>query len=76
MRSWKVMGLATLSMLLLLVGLAALIAPSPYEGPILLEFDEDNSVRLLDGVGVALILAGSAAAWGAGIAWQRRVYAP
>ena len=70
------MGLATLSVLLLLAGLAALIAPAQYEGPVLLELDEDNSVRLLDGVGVALVVLGSVAAWGAGVAWQRRVYAP
>ena len=50
------MGLATLSVLLLLAGLGALIAPAPYEGGVLLELDEDNAIRLLDGVGAALIL--------------------
>jgi hypothetical protein len=70
------MGLAGLGLLLVLAGLAALIAPDPYEGPVLLELDESHAVRLLDGVGVALIVIGSGAAWAAGVTWQRRVYAP
>jgi hypothetical protein len=76
MRSWKVMGLATVSVALLLAGLAALMAPAQYEGPVLLQLGEDNTVRLLDGVGAALIAMGSITAWGAGVVWQRRVYAP
>ncbi len=70
------MGLAAVSVLLLAAGLAALIAPTSYEGAVLLQVDEEHVIRLLDAVGVVLIIMGSAAAWGAGIAWQRRVYAP
>jgi hypothetical protein len=76
MRSWRVMGLATVSLLLVLAGLAALIAPPRHEGPLLIELDDDHTVHLLDGVGAALIVVGSGAAWAAGVAWQRRVYAP
>jgi len=75
MLQWRVILLAALATLLLVSGLVALILPDPYEGPELYQLDERHSIRALDVLGVALLILGCAAAWGAGITWQRRMYA-
>jgi hypothetical protein len=74
-RQWRVILLAVLALLLLVGGLTALILPSPYEGAVLYELDEEHSVRVLDAVGVLLLALGSISAWGAGAVWQRHVRA-
>lgn len=75
MFQWRVVLLAALAVLLLLGGLAALILPSPYEGPVLYHFDEQHAVRAVDVLGVALLALGGAVSWSAGALWQRRMYA-
>lgn len=75
MLHWRVILLAALAMLLLLAGLVALILPDPYEGVTLYRFDEEHTVRACDVVGMALLALGCIAAWGAGLVWQRRMYA-
>ena len=75
MLQWRVILLAALAVLLLLTGLAALILPDPYEGPVLYRFDEQHAVRAFDGLGVVLLALGCLVAWGAGAIWQRRMYA-
>ena len=75
MFQWRVILLAVLAVALLLGGLAALIMPSPYEGPVLYHFDEQHSVRALDVLGVALLALGCVVSWSAGAIWQRRMYA-
>jgi len=67
--------LAALAVLLLLGGLAALILPNPYEGPVLYRFDEQHAIRAFDALGVVLLALGCAVAWSAGVVWQRRMYA-
>ena len=75
MLQWRVILLATLALLLLVSGLVALVLPDAYEGPILYELDQQHAIRALDVLGVVLLTLGCAAAWGAGVAWQRRMYA-
>ena len=67
--------LAALALLLLVAGLVTLILPDPYEGPALYHLDDEHSVRVLDVLGVALLALGCVTAWGAGVAWQRKMYA-
>jgi hypothetical protein len=75
MLQWRVILLAALAVLLLLGGLFALILPDPQEGPALYQLDEEHTIRALDILGMALLMLGCAAAWGAGALWQRRMYA-
>jgi drug/metabolite transporter (DMT)-like permease len=75
MLQWRVILLAALAVLLLLGGLVALVLPDLYEGNALYRLDEQHTIRALDLLGVALLALGCAAAWGAGIIWQRRMYA-
>ena len=74
MFQWRVILLAAIAVLLLLVGLVALLLPEPYEGPVLYQFNEQHTVRVLDVLGVVLIVVGCALAWSAGVTWQRRMY--
>ena len=71
---WRVILFAALAVLLLLAGLVALLLPEPYEGPALYQLNEQHTVRVLDVVGVALIVVGCVLAWSAGVMWQRRMY--
>ncbi|MBE9508728.1 MAG: hypothetical protein IMY86_11845 [Chloroflexi bacterium] len=75
MLQWRVILLAALAVLLLVVGLVALILPDTYEGPALYHLDDQHSIRVLDVVGTALLALGCVVAWGAGVVWQRRMYA-
>jgi drug/metabolite transporter (DMT)-like permease len=75
MLQWRVILLAALAVLLLLGGLVALTLPDLYEGNVLYRLDEQHTVRTLDVLGVALLALGCVAAWGAGVMWQRRMYA-
>ena len=74
MRQWRVILLAALALLLLAGGLAALILPGPYEGVVLYDLDEQHSIRVLDGLGLLLLVLGSLMAWAAGVVWQRRMH--
>ena len=74
MQQWRVIALAALAVVLLLAGLLALILPSPYEGAVLYTFDDQHTIRALDGLGLLLVVAGCLAAWGAGATWQRRMH--
>ena len=76
MLQWRVILLAVLAVVLLLGGLIALTLPDPYEGSELYSLDNQHTIRALDALGVVLLALGCATAWGAGIAWQRRMYAP
>jgi len=66
----RVILLAALAVLLLLAGLAALILPDSYEGPVY-PLDAGHAVSALDGLGVALLALGCTVAWSAGFVWQR-----
>ncbi len=68
---WRVILLAALAVSLLLAGLAALILPNPYEGPVLYHFDAQHAIRAFDGLGIVLLALGCAMAWSAGFVWQR-----
>lgn len=68
-----VVVLAALAVLLLIAGLLALIVPEAYEGQEIYRVDRMHAVRVLDLLGGALLLGGCAAAWTAGIVWQRKV---
>jgi hypothetical protein len=68
-----VIALAVIAVLLLVGGLLALILPSTYEGEVLLELDEQHVVRVIDGLGLLLLVLGCLFALGAGISWQRRM---
>ncbi|MFO7743203.1 MAG: hypothetical protein R6X31_12910 [Anaerolineae bacterium] len=74
MHKWRVIALAALAVLLLLAGLAALIVPEEHEGPEIYRIDGTYVIRSLDVVGAALLLAGCAVAWLAGLIWQRTTY--
>ncbi|MBL7062658.1 MAG: hypothetical protein ISS49_00435 [Anaerolineae bacterium] len=69
----RVIIMAALAVLLLLAGLAALILPDPYEGPVYL-LNAGHAISALDGLGVVLLTLGCAVAWGAGLVWQRWMY--
>jgi drug/metabolite transporter (DMT)-like permease len=71
---WQVILLAALGVLLLVVGLALLILPAPYEGPEFIHLDEQHAVRAIDALAVLLLILGCALAWSAGGLWQRRMY--
>jgi len=75
MFQWRVILLAALAVSLLVAGLAVLILPDPYEGPVLYHFDEQHSVRALDLLGMVLLILGCAVAWSAGALWQRQMHA-
>ena len=75
MVQWRVVLLAALAVLLQLVGLLALTLPDSYEGPVLYILDEQHTICALDGVGVLLLALGCLVALGAGVVWQRRMYA-
>jgi len=75
MFQWRVILLAALAVSLLIAGLVLLILPDPYEGPALYYFDEQHSIRTLDLLGMVLLILGCGTAWGAGVLWQRRMYA-
>lgn len=70
----SIIALAALAVLLLVAGMVALILPEAYEGQELYRIDEMHAIRVLDLVGAALLVIGSATAWTAGLAWQRRTY--
>jgi len=74
MLHWRVMLLAALAVLLLVGGVV--ILPDSYEGRVLYVLDEQHTIRALDVLGVALLVAGCGAAWGAGIVWQRWMREP
>lgn len=76
MLQWRVIVLAALAVLLLLAGLAILILPDPYEGPLVKQIDEDHAIRAFDLLGLVLLVLGCALSWSAGALWQRRMYAP
>ncbi len=73
MFKWHVVLLAGLAVLLLIGGLLALILPEDYEGEEIYCIDRMHVVRLLDLLGGLLLILGSAAAWVAGVTWQRNV---
>ena len=73
MFKWYIIVLAALAVVLLVSGLLALILPEDYEGAEIYRIDEMHAVRLLDLLGGVLLIAGSIAAWAAGVVWQRRV---
>ncbi|MGD1996908.1 MAG: hypothetical protein PVH62_09060 [Anaerolineae bacterium] len=75
MADWRVLLLSGTGLLTLLAGLAALALPDPYEGGVLYVLDPTHSVRVLDGIGLALVTLGGAMAWGAGLLWQRQMTA-
>jgi hypothetical protein len=75
MLQWRVIILAVLAIALQLVGLLALTLPDSVEGPVIYVIDEGHAVSALDGVGVLLLGLGCVIAWGAGMVWQRRMYA-
>lgn len=75
MFEWQVILLAALAVLFLLGGLAALILPDPYEGPVFYRLDELHSIRAMDVLGVVLLALGCAVAWSAGALWQRHMHA-
>ena len=75
MLQWRVILLASVALILLLGGLALLILPAPHEGRELFQIDDEHTIYALDGVGLLLLVLGCAAAWGAGVLWQRRMYA-
>jgi drug/metabolite transporter (DMT)-like permease len=70
---WYVIVLAALALLLLTAGLLALILPEDYEGQEIYRIDPMHALRLLDVLGGVLLIAGSGAAWAAGVLWQRKV---
>jgi hypothetical protein len=74
MFKWYVVVLAALAVLLLIAGLLALILPEGYEGPEIYRFDKMHAIRMLDALGGLLLLGGCAAAWFAGLMWQRRAH--
>jgi hypothetical protein len=75
MLQWRVIILAVLAIALQLIGLLALTLPDSLEGPVIYAIDEGHAVSALDGVGVLLLGLGCVIAWGAGMVWQRRMYA-
>ena len=64
-------GLAALALLILLLGLLLLALPDAYEGPTLYQINSAHAIRLVDGVGVLLLLIGASLAWAAALLWQR-----
>jgi drug/metabolite transporter (DMT)-like permease len=74
MLQWRVILLAVLALLLLVAGLVALVLPDSYEGSVLYKLDEQHTFRLLDGIGLGLLVLGCAVAWIAGIVWHRRMH--
>ncbi len=76
MYKWIVVTLAAASVLLLVAGLMALILPDAHEGPEIYRIDEMHSLRALDLAGGAMLTAGCAVAWAAGLKWQRHTDGP
>ena len=76
MLQWRVILLATLAVLLSVAGLVILILPDPYEGPEIIQLDEEHTIRAFDILGLILLVLGCAISWGAGALWQRRMHAP
>ena len=64
-------GLAVLALLILLLGLLFLALPDAYEGPMLYRINDAHAIRLVDGLGVLLLLIGTSLAWAAALLWQR-----
>ncbi|MCS7178873.1 MAG: hypothetical protein RML46_10960 [Anaerolineae bacterium] len=73
MRDWRVSVLAAVGFVGLLAGLFVLALPGPYEGAALYVLDAYHALCVMDLVGLALVVLGGAAAWGAGALWWRRV---
>ena len=73
MFQWRVIAIASLAVLLLLGGLAALILPGRLEGDVLYAVDEAHAITALDSTGLLLLVLGSFAAVSAGLVWQRRM---
>ena len=48
MLQWRVILLAALAVLLLLAGLAILILPDPYEGPLVKQIDEEEGLVFVE----------------------------
>jgi len=69
----RVLLLSAFAFLIVLFGLLTLALPDSQEGRVLYTLDATHSVRALDGVGLVLVALGGAAAWGAGLLWQRRM---
>jgi hypothetical protein len=72
---WRVIALSAFAVLLLLAGFLALTLPDSYEGRVLYVVDEQHAICALDGLGGLLLILGCLLAWGAGVIWQRRMYA-
>ncbi len=72
MWKWQVIVLATLAVLLLIAGMAAMVVPEAYGGREVYRIDERYSLRILHVAGVVSLAAGCLAAWAAGMVWQRR----
>ncbi len=72
MNGWSILLLSTLAFVSLVAGLLVLAVPDSLEGQTLYAIDNQHSVRVLDGVGLALLSVGMLMAWGGGVMWQRR----
>lgn len=75
MTNWRVLLLSGLGCLLILAGLVVLALPDSYEGLVLYSLDSTHAIRVLDVVGLAMVVVGGTAAWGAGWVWQRWIAA-
>lgn len=73
MTDWRVLLFSAIACLTIVAGLLVLALPDSYEGQTLYEIDATHSVRLLDGLGLGLALAGTALAWSTGLFWRRRM---
>ncbi len=73
MFKWYVIVLASMSVLLLIAGMLALILPEDYEGQEIYRIDAMHTIRMVDLLGGLLLVAGCATAWAAGLVWQRTV---
>lgn len=73
MSDWRVVVLSTLGVLVLVIALLVLALPDMYEGGEVYAIDRTHSIRILDLVGLGLIVVGGGTIWGAGALWQRQV---
>ncbi len=64
--------LAAVALALLLLGLVALAVADPYEGPLVVSFDAQHSLRALDLLGGLVIAGATALTWMVALTWQRR----
>ncbi len=64
--------LAAVALAFLLLGLAARAVADPYEGPLVVSFDAQHSLRALDLVGGLVIAGATTLTWIVALTWQRR----